>query len=69
MTPSPTPQELGYFNRATPPVARLPAPIHFGSLVGQAEYRLKLQQLYRDLGVSKGGWFSWGGSAPGGSRW
>ncbi|GBF96788.1 hypothetical protein Rsub_09644 [Raphidocelis subcapitata] len=43
--------ELGYFNRATPPLARLPEPIQFGSLVGQAEYRLRLQQLYRELGV------------------
>lgn len=44
-------QELGYFNRATPPVARLPAPLPFNKLVGQAEYRLRLQQLYKELQV------------------
>jgi hypothetical protein len=50
----PPPQELGYFNRARPPVARVPEPIQFGSLVGQAEYRLKLQQLYKELEVRPG---------------
>ncbi|KIZ02889.1 hypothetical protein MNEG_5074 [Monoraphidium neglectum] len=42
---------LGYFSRARPPLARLPEPIQFGQLVGQTEYRLKLQQLHKQLEV------------------
>ena len=42
-------QTLGYFNRTRPPVARLPDPIPFNQLVGQAEYRLKLAHLYKEL--------------------
>lgn len=46
-----TKQTLGYFNRDTPPVARLPDPIDFRSLVGQSEYRLLLSRLHRELGA------------------
>lgn len=50
-TPPPHTQTLGYFSRATPPVARLPAPIDFRALVGQAEYRLALRRAYDAAGA------------------
>jgi hypothetical protein len=46
-------QDCGYFTRSSPPVGRLPEPIDFRKLVNQAEYRLVLDRLHNQLGVSQ----------------
>jgi hypothetical protein len=47
-----TAQDCGYFTSSSPPVGRLPEPIDFRKLVNQAEYRLVLDRLHSQLGVS-----------------
>ena len=48
-------QHRGYFSRPVPPVGRLPEPIDFSKLVGQAEYRSVLARAHSAAAAAKGG--------------
>jgi hypothetical protein len=45
-------QTHGYFSSQSPPVGRLNDATHFNRIVGETEYKVHLQRLYKQLGVS-----------------
>jgi hypothetical protein len=50
-----TPQHRGYFSRPVPPVGKLPEPIDFSKIVGQAEYRAVLARAHSAAAARAGG--------------